>query len=119
MAIYKNDLQNMTTPFKLLIPEYVNRGGKELKTFPALEDTDKVFFASFKTYGGTESVKDGVYQIEDTANVFCWFDPNIKSNCRIVRLTDNAIFDIISEPENVDQRNQYLKFKVKRYKGSV
>jgi len=119
MSIYKSELQNMTTPCKILIPTYVKKAGKEVKEYPSIDDSDKIFFCSFKTFGGTETVKDGIYSIEDTANIFCYYDENIKSNCRIVRLTDNAIFDVIAEPENIDMRFQFMKFKVKRIKGSV
>ena len=120
MSIYKSELQNMSTPCCLLVPSYIKKGGKEIKEFPAVDDTNNlIFFCSFKSFGGTDILKDGIYTVEDTANIFTYFDPKIKSNCRIVRLTDNAVFDIISEPENVDQRNQFLKFKVKRFKGSM
>lgn len=119
MSIYKSELQNMTTPCKILVPTYVRKNGKEIKEYQSVEESDLMFFCSFKTFGGTESVKDGVYTIEDTANIFCYFNENIKSNCRIVRLTDNAIFDVINEPENVDMRFQFMKFKVKRTKCSV
>ena len=119
MSIYKNELQNMSTPCKILIPTYTRKNGKEIKEYPSVEESNLIFFCSFKTFGGTESVVDGTYMIDDTANILCYFNENIKSNCRIVRLTDNAVFDVINEPENVDMRFQFMKFKVKRVKASV
>ncbi len=122
MSLYKNELQNMSTPCVILTPNYVKKNGKEVKEYPTIAEAftdDNMFLASWKSMGGTESVKDGIYTIEDTANITCLFHPNIKSNCRIARLEDEAIFDIINEPEDVDFRHQFLKFKVKRTKGSV
>lgn len=123
MFLYKNDLQNMSTPCLILKPEYVRKNGKEVKEYPsintAIDDSSNIFFCSFKTYGGTEKVMDQIYTIEDTANIVCYYNPKIKSNCRIVRLEDNAIFDVINEPEDIDMRHQYMKFKIKRTKGSV
>jgi hypothetical protein len=36
-----------------------------------------------------------------------------------VRLSDGAVFDILGEPENIEMRNQFLKFKVRRVKGGA
>lgn len=60
---------------------------------------------------------NGVYSIEDTANVETWYTPEITSDCRIVVLDNGAVYEIIGEPENVEMRNIYLKFKLRRYKG--
>lgn len=117
MRIYKNELHNMSTACCLLIPTYTKKAGKEIKEYN--EYSDIIFLCSFKQKGGTESVKDGIYTIEDTAEVFTFFDPNIKSNCRIRNLVNDGVYDIIGEPENIDQRNQFIKFKVKRTKCSV
>ena len=62
---------------------------------------------SFKTYGGTERDVNGVYSIEDTANIETWYRPDIKGNCRVAR-EDGATYDIIGEPENISMRNHYL-----------
>lgn len=121
--LYKDDLQNMSTPCVILKPNYVKKNGKEVKEYSsidnAMDDSSNIFFCSFKSFGGTEKLMDGVYTIEDTANITCYYNPSIKSNCRIARLEDGAIFDVINEPEDVDFRHQYMKFKVKRTKCSV
>ena len=77
------------------------------------------FFGSFKTYGGTEKTVNGVYSIEDTANIETMYRPDITGVCRIARAEDKAVFDIINEPEDINQRHQFLKFKVKRLKGGA
>ena len=117
-------------PLVLLIPGSISKNkGVNQKQYPTVEEAlsvkdknDKpknLFFGSFKTYGGTEKVVNGIYSIEDTANIETWYRPDINSNCRIARANDGAIFDIINEPEDINQRHQFLKFKIKRVKGGA
>lgn len=113
---YKPNLDNQI-PMMLLIPTYTTVSGVTKKTYPNFEDGELIF-GSFKTYGGTEHEVNGVYAIEDTAVVETWFRPDIKASCRIM-FDNGAIYEIINEPENVNMRNQYLKFKVKRVKGGA
>lgn len=122
MSNYKPNLDNQI-PLVLLVPSYSTVHGVDKKLFPTVEkallNTDNLFFGSFKTYGGTKRDVNGVYSIEDTANIETWFRPDITSDCRIARATDGATFDIINEPEDINQRHQFLKFKVKRVKGGA
>lgn len=128
MANYRPSLEN-TIPLVLLVPKYKNISGVNKKIYPSVEEALKekdeqgnpihLFFGSFKTYGGTERDVNGVYSIEDTANIETWYRPEIKSECRIARADDGAIFDIINEPEDLNQRHQFLLFKVKRIKGGA
>ena len=127
MANYIPDLSN-SIPQILLTPTYKSVTGVVTKSYPTIEEalekkdssgkSINLFFGTFKTYGGTERDVNGVYSIEDTANVETWFRPDIKSDCRI-GLETGEIYDVLGEPENVNRRNQFLKFKVKRVKGGV
>lgn len=119
MANYRPaEADQMTTPLKLLKPVYEVVTG--VTTLKGYEDAKEPFFyGSFKTFGGTETNINDVYAIKDTASIVCFYRPDINSSSRIVRLTDNAIFKVIAEPENTDQRNQFLKIKVERVKGGV
>lgn len=128
MSTYSLKIDN-PIPLVLLIPTTENVKGVSKKTYPTIEDalskkdennnSINLFFGSFKTYGGTERDVNGVYSIEDTANIETMYRPDIKANCRIARANDGAIFDIINEPEDINQRHQFLKFKVKRVKGGA
>lgn len=115
MSNYRPNLDN-TIPLILLIPTYTKSKGVTVKNYPDINN-GILFYGSFKTYGGTERDINGIYSIEDTANVECWYRPDIKSDCRIAVIQTGAIYDILNEPENVNMRNQFLKFKVKRIKG--
>lgn len=122
MSDYRLQLSN-TIPLVLLVPTIKTVNGVIKKEYPSIDEAAKekenIFYGSFKTYGGTEKMVNGVYSIEDTANIETWYRPDIKSNCRIARLGDNATFEILGEPENINMRNQFLKFKVRRLKGGA
>ena len=102
----------------LLIPTYTTVMGVPTKTFPS-PDKGVRFNGSFKTYGGTERDVNGLYAIEDTAQVECWYDPQIKSDCRVYVSDTGATYEIINEPEDINLRHQFMTFKVRRYKGGA
>lgn len=106
------------TPLTLLIPTSTTVLGVAKKTYTA-PLVDPVFYGSFKTYGGTEKEVNGLISVEDTATVETWYRPDITSGCRISIAGTNAVYDILGEPENIEQRNQFLKFKVTRVKGGA
>ena len=108
----------LTVAMILLVPAYEKVLGVESKTFPDIADGIP-FNGNFRTFGGTERDVNGVYSIEDTAIVETWYDPAIKSDCRIAIRDSGAVYEIINEPENVELRNQYLKFRVRRVKGGA
>lgn len=111
-----SEVAQMTTPLILQVPTYERINGVLKKTYT---DADGIIFANVKTYGGTERTNDNVLTVEDTMQIVCWYRPDIKSDCRVKRLTDNAVFEIIGEPENLEMRNMFLMFKVLRVKGGV
>ena len=114
MADFKPSL--FSTAMYFFTPTYSSVGGVRKKTFPK---DGVLFFGSFKTYGGTEKNVDGLYSIIDTANVETWYRPDITSDCEISLADTGERFQIINEPENINRRNQFLKFKVRRVKGGV
>lgn len=132
MSDYRLEIKN-PIPLVLLIPKSIKQvKGVNKKEYPTIEEALSVkdqnnnsinlFFGSFKTYGGTENkekIINGIYVIEDTANIETWYRPDITSNCRIARANDGAVFEIINEPEDINQRHQFLKFKVRRVKGGA
>ena len=115
MADFK-PLLPYTVPAEILQPEYTTIKGVKKKTYP---DSGERINVSFKTYGGTESESNGIYTVLDTATVETWYRPDIKSECRIKVLLTGAIYEIIAEPENINMRNQFCKFKVQRVKGGA
>lgn len=106
----------MTTAMQLQQPSEAKQYGVSTKTWQVVAGT---IMCNFKTYGGTERVSNDILSAEDTASIVCWYRPDIKSDCRLVRLSDGAAFEILGEPENIEMRNQFLKFKIRRIKGGA
>lgn len=101
---------------KLLKPVTTTAYGAVKKSFTAPADAD-LFYGSFRTFGGTENIKDDVYTIVNTAVVDTWFRPDIKADCQIYLCDTEETYDIISDPEDIDFRHQYLQFKVRKMGG--
>lgn len=77
------------------------------------------FFCSCKGYGGTEKVINDKYVIEDTLIVETYYRNDISGQDKILLLDDNSEWEILSNPENIDRLNKWLKFKVRRISGGV
>ena len=108
----------MTTALILQKPSGIS-SYNGVRTNTGYTDDSHVIYANFKTYGGTETQVNGVLEIIETAEVVCWYRPDIASNCRIKRADNGAVYEILNEPENIELRNQFLKFKVRRVKGGI
>ena len=102
----------------LLVPNYTTKKGVDVKTYPNISD-GILFYGNFKASSGTELPINDIYSIEDIAYIETWYRPDIKSDCRVALPLSGAIYEVFGEPENIDLRNQYLKFRVRRYKGGV
>lgn len=106
-------------PMKLLTPATTSSYGAGRKIYPAPEDVEDIFYGSFRTFGGTENVKDGVYTIVNTAVVDTWYRPDITADCQIYLCETGQIYDIISDPEDINFWHQYLQFKVRKIGGKA
>lgn len=103
-------------PIELLIPSYTTKKGVQVKSFP---DNGIRLNCSFKTYGGTETTTNNLYTVIDTAIIETWYRPDIKSDCRIKLLSSGQVYEIIGKPENINMRNQFIKFKVQAVEGGA
>ena len=96
-------------------PTITTYNGVRTKTYPASGET---IFVNWKSYGGTESVNDGIVSILDTAMITTWYRSDIKSGY-ILKLADGRVYEVISEPENIEMQNRFVQFRVQRAKGGV
>lgn len=103
-------------PMKLLIPTSTVIKGVPKKVFPDPEDGE-LFMGSFRTFGGTENLANDIYTVYNTATIDTWYRPDITTDCRICICETGEIFDVVSPPENIDMRHQYLQFKVQKVGG--
>lgn len=104
-------------PMKLLIPTEQRVKGTTQKIFPDPKDVTEIFFAGFRTYGGTESTVNDVYTIYDTAVIDTWYSPEFTANCRVYDIESGFTWDIISDPEDIGRRHQFVQFKVRKVGG--
>lgn len=119
MVIMYRPTSNYSKRLQLLVPTYEKVEGKIFKDYKE----DMMFWATFKSYGGTDlkgsQDKGNLLTIIDTVNITTPYNPNFKSGCRIKDLDNNAIYDIINEPEDVECRHMITQFKMQRIKGGV
>jgi hypothetical protein len=91
--------------------------GVEKRTYSA---DGILFFGSFATYGGTEREVNGIYSVEDTATVETWYKPEFTASARVALANDpGKLYEIVGEPENIEQRNRYTKMKLTRVQGGA
>lgn len=103
---------------KVLIPVETKVKGVVKKTFPDPSDEKiSVIFGSFKTYGGTENLSNGIYTVLDTAHIETWWNPTITSDCRIYLCETEETWEVLGRPENLGMRHQFMKFKVQKVGG--
>lgn len=103
-------------PMKLLKPSGDRVLGVLDKSFSTPADSELIF-GSFRTFGGTENTRNDVYTIIDTGVVDTWYRPDIKADCRIYLCETEQTYEIVSDPEDIDFRHQYMQFKVKKVGG--
>lgn len=104
------------TAMKLLIPTTELVKGVTKKTFPDPENAP-LFYASFRTYGGTEMQSNDVFTVYDTGQVETYYNPDIKSDCRIYLCDTGEVYEIVNRPEDINMRHQYMRFKVQKIGG--
>lgn len=107
-----------TVAAELLIPTYATAKGVLTKTYPEAGQGARINCA-FRTYGGTERNTNEAYTIVDTATVETWYRPDIKADCAIRILETGKVYDIISAPEDIEMRHQFLVFKVQAVEGGA
>lgn len=102
-----------STPVELFNPTYSTVKGVTKKIYEPVDTIN----CSFKTYGGTESVVNDQLTVVDTANVETWYRPDITS-ASMIKLGTKS-YEVMGEPEDIEQRHQFLKFKVRGVKGGT
>lgn len=101
-------------PMELLVPTASKVKGTLKKTYPTKGTT---IYGRFRTFGGTEINVNGTVVVENTATIETWFRSDIKADCRLV--VNGIRYEIISEPENIEMRNQFMILKVRAMAGGA
>lgn len=91
--------------------------GVQVKTH---EKKGILFFGSFATYGGTERNINGVVSVEDTAAVETWYRPEFTASARVALANNpDKLYEIVGEPEDIEQRHQFCKLRLTRVVGGA
>lgn len=98
---------------ELLNPQEKTEKGSVKKSYIKIDD----IYISFRTFGGTETVKNDILVVENTATVQTWYRPDITAGSRLK--IGGLEYDILGMPENINMANQYLQFKVRTVKGGA
>jgi hypothetical protein len=106
------------TAMKILKPTQTMVLGSPKITYSDPE-TSELFNGSFQSYGGTENISNDVLMVFATAIIETWYRPDIKSDSRIYICETGETYEVIGEPEDIQMRHQYLKFKVQKVGGKV
>jgi len=103
----------LTTPIRIQKNQnQVNENG-----FPVEEWIDIIpdaIFCEWKNKFGAETYKNLAQQVKQPASIRLWYMPDIDETCRVIRIDDGVIFEIVSV-DNVGNRNQQLEIEVKSF----
>ena len=102
-------------PLYLFVPKTITTKGSTKKVYP---ETGELIYCTFRTFGGTERTSNDSLIIEDTAVVETWYRPDIKSDC-LIKDADGIKFEVLGTPENIEKRNQFIKFKIRAVRGGA
>ena len=105
---------SFVTPLKLFTPEYVTEKGSTKKIY---KDANTIIFTSFRSFGGTEIKSNDVLVVEDTVTIETWYNPKIKAECRLY--SGDIPYEIIGTPEDIENRHQYMRFKIRKVRGGA
>ena len=116
MARHFRPNEPFTVAMKLLVPTSTVVKGVTKKVYKDPENSE-LFFGSFRTFNGTENFSNDVYTVISTGIVDTWYNPNIKTDCLVFICETGEKYQIISEPENINMRHQFMQFKVEKVGG--
>jgi head-tail adaptor len=111
--------------FKLIRPDTAIRIKKNVE--PQLKDADGFridnlvdvidadILVEWQNKFGSEVYAAAAMNAIEPATLRLWYIPGITADCKIVRLEDGAVFDIVGTPDDVKNNHQFLQIEVKRY----
>lgn len=102
-----------TTVAELFNPTVTVIKGVTVKSYTKVDDIN----CSFRTYGGTETLDNGVLTIIDTATIETWYRPDITASSQIK--VNGKTYEVICDVEDIELRHQFLKFKVRGVRGGT
>ena len=103
----------MTTAIRIKNKTIItNENGFEEEIWVDLIDED--IFCEWQNKFGGELYSAAAVNAKEPAKIRLWYIPGIGQTCRVKRVEDEAIFDIINI-DDIQGRHQQLEIEVKRY----
>lgn len=93
-----------------------NENGFEVETWQDVIDEDILCEWKNKTSRDKAYFLANKVDVMDPAILKLWFIPGVDATCRVIRLEDNAEFEIFGI-DDVEERRQQLMLDVMRYTG--
>ena len=90
----------------------INENGIEIEMWDDVIDED--VFCEWKNKFGRETYQAAMVNALEPASVKMWYIPGIDPTCQVVRVGDNAVFEIVGV-DDVGERHQQLEIEIKRY----
>lgn len=104
------------TAMRLLNPSMETIKGVNKPAYPSPEQGQKIF-GTFRTFGGTETVINGVLTVTATGYIDTWYRSDIRSDSRFYIVQTGETYEVLGKPENVNMQNQYMKIRVREIGG--
>lgn len=80
----------------------------------AVKDKTRKMYASIQTFQGTRTQVNEMTVWEDTATISCRYSPLIEKGCRIFEPISGKVYEIVNEPENINNKGIWQIFTVRR-----
>lgn len=109
--------RTFNTTFMVLNPTVSKVNNRIVKNYP--EQSDLLINASYVTFGGSELIVNNVISVVDTGTIETWYRPDITADSRLYCVANRKTYEVMGDVENIEMRNQFLKFKVKSVAGST
>lgn len=104
------------TAMRLLNPSQTAVKGVNKQTYPAPSEGMQMF-GTFRTFGGTETVINGVLTVTATGYIDTWYRSDLRSDSRIYIVQTGETYEVLGKPENINMQNQYMKVRVRQIGG--
>lgn len=120
MANYRPRFTNLH-PLLILEPVYSTVKGVKSKKYPEpdMTNTAKVFNGTFRSYRGNEADVNGVVSVEDMVTIETWYRPDISTECRIYNPRNGRTYEVVTNPDSANGKNQVVSFKAKWLGGKA
>lgn len=108
--MFKPNTSKFITPITVLRRQETIVNGMVQITYPSNTTTEHL--CAFKAFYGQEAIYAGQAGIKTGGTITTWYDPTIKYRDRVS--LGGQMYEIITPPENVEQRNMFMVFKVSK-----